>query len=252
MLKDLGLLDETMLFSHASYCSAEEARLIRQAGAHISSTPSTELQMAQGAPECWRDDLRSHASLGIDCHSANLGSIASEMRIGLQAARAMSNAKFHAAGKSPKNVSRTVEDAFNLATIQGARAVRMEDKIGSIKEGKIADLIIFGTSSPGMVCAADHDPIAAVVLHSCPSDIEAVMIDGIWRKRAGALLPVQIEKEAQMITDREQVEWDDVVSALRESRRVLQQKIVGLDIGQAEQLLYQMWGIDSSKIVDRV
>lgn len=50
MLANYGLPDESMLFFHASNCSSKDAELIRKEHAHISSTPSTELQMVQGAP----------------------------------------------------------------------------------------------------------------------------------------------------------------------------------------------------------
>jgi cytosine/adenosine deaminase-related metal-dependent hydrolase len=50
--------------------------------------------------------------------------------------------------------------------------------LGSIEEGKLADLVIFDTSSPGMLCAAEQDPVAAIVLHSLIRDIETVMVNG--------------------------------------------------------------------------
>lgn len=145
----------------------------------------------------------------VDCHANNLGSIVSEMHIDLQEARGISNAKFEAQDKAPKKVFKTMEVAFNLGTIQGARVVRVEDNIGSIKEGKMADLVIFNATSLGMVCAADHDPVAAVVLHSSPGDIEAVMVDSIWRKRSGALLPVKVEAEAHAIVGKDELRWSE-------------------------------------------
>jgi hypothetical protein len=127
-LLSYGLLDESILQSHANKCSAKDAELVRKGTAHISSTPSTELQMAMGSPECYREDLQSHASLGVDCHSNNLGSIVSEMRLGLQAARAHSHVKLEALSKTPKRVSKAVEEAFNLGTIQGAEPSAWETR----------------------------------------------------------------------------------------------------------------------------
>lgn len=56
-------------------------------------------------------------------------------------------------------------DAFNLATIKGARAAGLSDKIGSIAVGKFADLVFWDRNRPGMLAAAEHDPIAAIVHH---------------------------------------------------------------------------------------
>jgi len=90
-LQDLGILDD--LVSHGGNPSQEDADIYKQFGMHVSSTPSTELQMAMGSPvAAFRDDLGDDmprcCSLGIDCHSNNSAFIPGEARIGLQAARA--------------------------------------------------------------------------------------------------------------------------------------------------------------------
>ncbi|KAL6416308.1 hypothetical protein AUP68_00525 [Ilyonectria robusta] len=95
-VKSLGLLDSSMLFSHANGISAESIQAIADAGAHISSTPSTEMQMAVGFPVCLDDDLphaQKQSSLGVDCHSNHASSIIYEMRLALQASRAKRNQK---------------------------------------------------------------------------------------------------------------------------------------------------------------
>src|SRR6478736_5756589 len=51
-IKGLGLLDNRMLFSHLNGYAAESVKDLADAGAHISSTPSTEMQMALGDPVC--------------------------------------------------------------------------------------------------------------------------------------------------------------------------------------------------------
>jgi len=213
LLDSYGLLDDKILLSHATGVPALEAALIKKRDIHFSSIPRTEMQMALGTPLCFNDDMQSQASLGLDCHPNQLGSIVSEMRLGLQHARAEYNQKFIQNGKAPSNINKTVEGAFNLGTIQGARAIKMADKIGSLKEGKLADLIIFDAISPGMVCAAEQDPVAAVVLHSSPGDIEGVMVDGLWRKREGKFFSVLIEMDelAREIAGVDPYEWPDVV-----------------------------------------
>lgn len=92
-LQGLGILDNRFLVSHGGNPSQEDADIYKQLGMHVSSTPSTELQMAMGSPvAAFRDDLGEHmprcCSLGIDCHSNNSAFIPGEARIGLQSARA--------------------------------------------------------------------------------------------------------------------------------------------------------------------
>lgn len=67
-----------------------------------------------------------------------------------------------------------------MATRQGGRALRRDD-IGVIKVGAKADLVVFNGDSPNML--GWSDPIAAVVLHANPGDIEHVLVDGEFRKR---------------------------------------------------------------------
>lgn len=93
--------------------------------------------------------------------------------------------------KTPLSVGYSVESAFNLATIRGAAAMKMSDRIGSIKVGKLADLVIFDANSPAMVCGALEEPVAAIMLHSSPADVDTVIVDGIVRKEGGKLLDVQ-------------------------------------------------------------
>ena len=148
------------------------------------------------------------------------------------------------------SVHYTVEEAFNLATIRGARAAKMGDKVGSIAEGKQADLVIFSGTSPGMVAAVQHDPVAAIILHSSPGDIDYVMIDGILRKRAGKLTNVDVEKQSQEFVGQQKLAWEDVAKEVIARREVLQKKIEKLDMPAVSEALIDQWGLDRSKLVD--
>jgi cytosine/adenosine deaminase-related metal-dependent hydrolase len=91
-LHGLGVLDERWLVSHGGNPDQADADIYRRLGMHVSSTPSTELQMAMGSPvAAFRDDLGDSmprcCSLGIDCHSNNSAFIPGEARLGLQSAR---------------------------------------------------------------------------------------------------------------------------------------------------------------------
>lgn len=126
----------------------------------------------------------------------------------------------------------------------------MGDKIGSIAEGKQADLTIFSGTSPGMVAAAQHDPVAAIVLHSNPSDIEYVIVDGVLRKSAGKLVNVDVDKKAQALTAQDKISWEDVAGQVIKRREVLQKKIEQIDMKAATEALIDQWHLDRSKLVD--
>ncbi|TVY86592.1 5'-deoxyadenosine deaminase [Lachnellula willkommii] len=233
-----GLLDSSILFSHGSNMDPAEAALLLKANSHISVTPSTELQMGHGEPVAFQSKLgiQSHCSLGIDCHSNNSASIPSEMRLLLQSARGTYNQPFLDQGKVPASVYKSVEEAFNLGTINGARAIGMDDRIGSISVGKLADLVVFDARSPSMVCGAQHDPVAAVVLHSSPGDVEMVVVDGVVRKLGGRLVAVDgaARREVWDGGERGSIEWGEVARMLVARREALQRTLGEIDYDEAK------------------
>ena len=92
-LAEKGILDERWLVSHGGNPDQKDADIYKKFGMHVSSTPSTELQMAMGSPvAAFRDDLGQtfvhSCGLGVDCHSNNSAFMPGEARIGLQSARA--------------------------------------------------------------------------------------------------------------------------------------------------------------------
>jgi cytosine/adenosine deaminase-related metal-dependent hydrolase len=248
ILDSYGLLKDDILLSHANHAHPEDAVKLIAENAHISSTPDTELQIGVGSPVCFRPDLHKISSLGIDCHSNNSADLLSQMRLALQSARGAHNEQFIAQGKIPRAVNATVEQAFNLGTIMGARAVRMSAEIGSIAVGKLADIVIFDAGSPSMVCAAEHDPVAAIVLHASVRDIETVIVDGRIRKYGGKLVPVEVsDNGAEGV-----MEWSQVAAKLVHSRQRLQEKIEAADMDGAKKALMELFHIDEQNIVEHL
>lgn len=224
---------------------------MRKSGVAISCTPATESQMAHGDIVGFRSDVIG--SLGADCHSSNPASILHAMRTGLSVARALRNHEILAEDKFPAKVEPTTQQAFNLATIKGARAIRMEEHVGSLKVGKQADLLIIGTESPGMTCAVDHDPLAAVVQHASNSDIETVMVAGEFLKEDGKLVDVEVDEAglgkwegSQRVKEVAGMDgklpWKTVAKELRRSRGEIQARIDECDVDAARAKVLELWG----------
>lgn len=264
VLHNLDLLTEHIIISHGGTLTRSDAELLKKSGAHFSSTPSTELQCAMGRPYCFDASfldggvsgdsigVQDVASLGIDCHACTAGSIISEAKLGLANARNYFNEYYMKQDKTPRTLpaSLSVEAAFNLATIKGAEAVRMEDCIGRIKEGYKADLVVFDSMSPGMVGGAQHDPVAAVMMHSSSADVEIVIVDGVVRKRGGKLVDVVVGEAARKVVGKERLEWSDVAREIVSSRARLQEELGKVDFVEAEKALLKMYYLDESKFVD--
>lgn len=219
VIDEYGLLGPDILVSHASNMTDSDGQKLNKANASISSTPDTELQMGLGYPVCFRDDVKGISSLGTDCHANNGSSIVSQMRLALQAERGRQNQVLIQQKKAPKTHNTSAHEMFRLATIGGARAAKMEGQIGSLEEGKLADIIVFDGLSPGMVCAAEKDPVAAILFHSSIGDIVTVIVDGIIRKNRGKLTAVNLQVLGTNIKPKRPcLEWSDVARELLISR----------------------------------
>ena len=263
-LKSLELLDESIIISHGGDIRSADAELIKAKGAHLSSTPSSELQMAMGRPYCFDASsidggvtgdsvgLQNNASLGVDCHTITGGSILTEARIGLQNARNMFGEYHLKQGKLPRTIpdSLSVEAAFNLATIKGAEAIHMSKEIGRIAEGYKADVVIFDALSPSMVAAAQHDPVASIILHSTPAHIDTVIVDGIIRKRYGRLLPVTVDGAAKEVIDVKTLDWPAIAKKIVSSRAKMQKEMDKIDWKEANAGLLKLFHVDETRLVD--
>lgn len=256
-MESYGLLAPNVILSHANMLTPNEVALVKKRNAHISVSPTVELNMGMGTPVCFdrdRSDLQSQCSIGLDCHNATLPSIPAELRAALQHSRGVENDKILAAGKIPGKVYKTVQEAYALGTIQAARGIGMGDEIGSLAVGKLADIIIFDSLTSGMVGAAQHNPVAAIVTHSTPGDIVTTIVDGVVRKRDGKLEPVSVTPEAHPYTgsDIASLQWSQVATCLLKSRDRLQSKFEETNFDEAIPIAQKAFGYSPSLIVDSV
>jgi cytosine/adenosine deaminase-related metal-dependent hydrolase len=129
--------------------------------------------------------IQDQASLGIDTHMTYSTDILTQARLWLQQARYEQYLAVLKQNKLPRTNPMSAEQAFLLATRKGALALRRPD-LGGIFVGAKADLVVWDGTSPPLL--GWDDPVAAVILHASVGDIEAVVVDGKWVKRAGKLV----------------------------------------------------------------
>lgn len=293
ILDRAGLLGPDTLLSHAPGLEDEDIAALRRAGAFVSSTPNTEMQMGMEPVSMWRSVLLGHngdnddtagasglGSLGVDCHTWGTSYLPTQMNLMLQQRRLSRALEVAAENDSNNNnnnkkkkgwvrhVEGTPEQAFNLGTISGARAIGSEHELGRLQPGYKADLLIFSGTSPGMLAAAQQDPVAAVVLHSSIRDVETVIVDGVVRKEGGRLCDVAIvdDDDDHLVLDlMDQAEvghrkgdeqgvrisWEDVVRELGKSREEILDRMKGINFGPAEEATIDAWHMDRAAMVDR-
>ncbi|KAK2034720.1 amidohydrolase [Colletotrichum zoysiae] len=254
VLNSHGLLGPDIFLSHANFPKDGDAELIAENDVYISTTPNTELQMGW-PPIGLLPEFEAHSSLGVDCHSWGSSFMPSQMRLGLQYARTERQETLRGQGKWSRHIGPLAEQAFNLATIGGARAIGMAGEVGQIRVGAKADLVIFDTNSPSMLPAADEDPVAAVVLHSSERDVETVIVGGVVRKEAGKLLPVTVVGEVPgantLGLNGKKLVWKDVARELFDSRKRLNKKVDGIDMKAAEETIINQFHMNRKDMIEQ-
>ncbi|OBI18562.1 cytosine deaminase [Mycobacterium sp. E2327] len=167
------------------------SRLIA-AGVTFTVTPESELGHGHGVPITGH--LLRHCaapSLGTDTDTAVSGEILAGARIALAHQRGLDHERHRQlTGAIAPSSSVTSKQALAWATVEGARALGLDDRIGRIEPGMQADLIVIDTRPLNLWPA--RDPIAAA-LHAGIVNIEAVMIAGRWRKRDHSLIEADLE-----------------------------------------------------------
>ena len=243
-LDTCSLLGPSFILAHGNGTTPTQAALLTKAGTYLVCTPDTEVSMASGAdPIAFREDLPL-TCLGADCHSAGPASMLHQMQTALLVDRAAQVSHTFARGKYPLRQRATVESAFNLATIKAARAAQKDKEIGSIEVGKFADIVLFDTNTPAMACAAEQDPVAAVVRHATTREVDTVIVGGNIRKQDGKLVPVDLKGKPEQNTfssqdylnDQEVWSWNAIAKELEVSRRSVEEKTQGvnMEIGKAK------------------
>jgi cytosine/adenosine deaminase-related metal-dependent hydrolase len=216
LLHGAGLLDHRQVHVHCNACTDHELDLLATAGASVSLTPETELQMGMGFPVFGRALARGMTpSLGCDIVSNNRGDLFTQMRLGLQAERARANQAALDELEMPAELALGVRDVLRFATLGGAEALGMDSEVGSIEPGKAADLMLVRADRLHM--APLNDPAAAVVLHAGPADVECVLVGGEIVKESGRLAHGRADAAVALV----QSSRDRIVAALEGSGGLL-------------------------------
>jgi 5-methylthioadenosine/S-adenosylhomocysteine deaminase len=179
-LADAGLLGPDMLLAHCLYISAEERSLVAEHGIPISMSPMSELRLAMGFPPIL-DTIEAGVSVSLSLDTTAISANADvfqamRVAVGLEAA-----GRGDPLALAPRRV-------LELTTIEAARALGLGDVVGSLAPGKRADFVLIRTDQPNL--APVVDPAVAVVHSAQPANVDTVMVDGRFLKRAGRLTAV--------------------------------------------------------------
>lgn len=138
-LKKLGVLGPRLLLGHAVWLDDAELDALAESGTAVASCPAAYLRLGQNFGRAGRhvELLRRGGRLALGCDSHNAGDVPDVLRA----------AWLLAALERDKGDASVLpaEEAFALATIEGANAAGLGSLIGSIEVGKAADLVVLDT-----------------------------------------------------------------------------------------------------------
>ena len=158
-------------------------------------TPEVELQMGHGTPLTGRlRELGAQPSIGVDVESNISGDMFTIMRMTMQTQRNLDNQRVARKTKMPaQKLSIKPREALAWATIDSAKALKLDRKVGSLKPGKQADIILINKNDLNLFPV--NNAVEAVVFHANGSNVDTVIISGKIKKRNGKLAYRGIEKK---------------------------------------------------------
>jgi cytosine/adenosine deaminase-related metal-dependent hydrolase len=184
-----GLLGPDINLVHCNTLSAAEWKIIADTGTTVTITASTEMQMGQGVPPIQPAlDVGVKPSLGIDVETSLPGEMWTQMRL-VYSLQRMNAFETRFAGRQPP-ATLVPNDVLHYATMAGAKAARLDSRIGSLARGKQADIILLRADMINVMPVNDMQ--GAVLLNMDARNVDTVMVAGRIVKRDGKLLGVDM------------------------------------------------------------
>jgi cytosine/adenosine deaminase-related metal-dependent hydrolase len=190
-LGEQGLLGPDITLVHATALSESAWQQIEHAGVHIvlATTSDEQLSLAGGVPPIQRAlDTGRKPGMSVDVEISLAGDAFTQMRVTLLSQRMLAVMRRTAGDPQPELLDNA--DVLEMATMSGARAVGLEDRVGSISVGKEADLLVIFAQGVNSIPAGN--PVGVVVQGVDRADIRAVFVGGCLRKWDGEILGVDV------------------------------------------------------------
>lgn len=190
-LRDLGLVNASLMAVHAVHVTDNEIALFADAGVVIAHCPRSNLKLADGiAPIAAYGKAGVTVALGTDsAASNNVMDVLGEMRT----AALLAKVEAHDATALP------AAQALRMATLEGAKSLGLADSIGSIEAGKWADLACIDlrhiNSQPV------YDPISQLVYTVQPQQVSDVWVAGKHQVDNGTLSHIDVDDLLQRTSE---------------------------------------------------
>ncbi|MCZ7573281.1 MAG: amidohydrolase [Ardenticatenaceae bacterium] len=170
-MEAIGILDSNVLLAHTVALSEEEVRILKEHDVKVSYNPGAAVQQVKGVSQIGKfpEMLNAGVTVGVGIDSPD-SSIGGDMVRALQWAVGLLR------DSTLDPTVATAETAVEMGTIWGARALGLEDQIGSLEVGKKADIIIFDLRRPEWVPL--WNVVQNLIWNASGESVETVIVDG--------------------------------------------------------------------------
>lgn len=170
-LSKIGALSPKMIAAHSAWLTMNEVRLMGEAGMSVSLCAVSNMKLATGGvapvPEFLQNGV--NVTIGTDSNNTNNSlDMFSEMKIaGL----------LHKSARWDATVA-PAQQLLDFCTINGAKAIGMADKLGSIEPGKYADIVILDGKAPNLRPLLKETVVPNIAYSASSLNVKTVMCQG--------------------------------------------------------------------------
>ena len=183
-----GLMGPDTTYIHATTATGDELKLIADSGGSASISPYVEMIMGHGRPPIGKlIELGIKPTLSVDVTTSVPGDMFTQMRTALAWARVQD---FGDDIDTPFAPTLTHHDVLRFATVFGAEACGLGEKVGTLAPGKDADIVLIRADAINTMPVID--PRATIVTSADTANVDTVLVKGTVRKRHGQLVGVDL------------------------------------------------------------
>jgi 5-methylthioadenosine/S-adenosylhomocysteine deaminase len=192
VLQEAGILDVPALLAHCIHATPEDLLILKGRQVGIAHAPKTYLKLAMGMPV-----LKSFLDAGIPVGLATDGAVSSNTLDILEALRLM--------GMLQKHITQDasvmpIPQALDLMFNGGAAVVGMQNDLGAIAPGKLADITLLRQEDAHVW--PQYDPAASLVYAHRSSDVDTVICDGKVLMKNRQLLTIDKQQVLDEVAQR--------------------------------------------------
>ena len=166
VFEECGIFENKTISAHGVYLSDKDLDILSKYDVSVVHNPSSNLKLSSGFLDCTRViNKKINLAMGTDSSASNNN---------LSMIKEISLTSLVSKYNNPQNLK--AYDVLKMATINGAKALGLDDKIGTLEEGKLADIILIDLNNP------NHTPqnnlISSLPYSTFDKDVSYVIING--------------------------------------------------------------------------